>query len=53
MFNQILDIHEEIRFYEKVFFMVDVRFKLTINNTCPADDNAICQGLCPLGYEYR
>ena len=29
--------------------MVDVRFELTTNDPCPADD-AICEGISPLGY---
>ena len=29
--------------------MVDVRFELTTNEPCPADD-AICEGISPLGY---
>ena len=29
--------------------MVDVRFELTTNDPCPADDT-ICEGISPLGY---
>ena len=45
----IHQIHEEIRFSSKRVFMVDVRFELTTNDPCPADD-AICEGISPLGY---
>ena len=33
--------HEEIRFSSKSVFVVDVRFELTTNDSCTADD-AIC-----------
>ena len=46
---QILDIHEEINFSLNSVFMVDVRFELTTNEPCPADD-AICEGISPLDY---
>ena len=46
MINQIL---EEIRFSLKSVFMVDVRFELTTNDLWSVDD-AICEGISPLGY---
>ena len=41
--------HKETRFSLKSVFMVEVRFELTTNDPCPADD-AICEGISPLGY---
>ena len=39
---------EEIHFSLKSDIMVDVRFELTTNDSCPAVD-AICEGRSPLG----
>ena len=41
--------HEEIHFSLKSVFMVDVRFELTTNDPWSVDD-AICEGISPLGY---
>ena len=41
--------HEEIHFSLKSVFMVDVRFGLTTNDPWSVDD-AICEGISPLGY---
>ena len=43
------DNHEEIHFFFKNVFMVDVRFELTTNGPWSVDD-AICEGISPLGY---
>ena len=51
MIHQILDM-EEIRFSLKSVFMVDVRFELTTNDPWSVDD-AICEGISPLGYLQR
>ena len=47
--RMIYQIHEEIRFSLKSVFMVDVRFELTTNDPWSVDD-AICEGISPLGY---
>ena len=44
--------HEEIRFSLKSVFMVDVRFELTTNDPWSVDD-AICEGISPLGYWWK
>ena len=41
--------HKEIPFSLKSVFMVDVRFELTTNDPWSVDD-AICEGISPLGY---
>ena len=41
--------HEEIDFSLKSVFMVDVRFEFTTNDPWSLDD-AICEGISPLGY---
>ena len=41
--------HEEMHFSLKSVFMVDVRFEATTNDPWSVDD-AICEGISPLGY---
>ena len=43
--------HEEIHFSLKSVFMVDVRFEITTND--PWYDDAICEGISPLGYWWK
>ena len=50
---QILDMRKLTFFFLKRVFMVDVmRFELTTNGPCPAED-AICEGISPLGHWYK
>ena len=41
---------EEIHFSLKSVFMVDVRFEPTTNDDPWSVDDAICEGISPLGY---